>query len=129
MKRRRLNDVRLAITHKLQLPEHAVYFRIGLFEDGTPGEVFINLDQDGSGLGHAYHQIGVLLSMCLQSGWTVEMLHKKFSFVKGVPDGYTGNQFIRFANSIIDYLVRWMLSDEFKESVCKNKQICSENQS
>ena len=113
MNRKRLPDTRRAITHKLKLENKNIYFRIGLYEDSTPGEVFIIIDQDESGLGCAYNCLGIAISMLLQTGWTIDDLHKKFSFVKGEPSGFTRNEQVPNANSIVDYLVRYMKSDSF----------------
>src|SRR5207253_1349506 len=48
--RRRLSDTRAALTHKFSIEGHECYITVGLFEDGTPGELFISMAKEGSTL-------------------------------------------------------------------------------
>ena len=45
--RRRLPETRTAVTHKFDIAGHEGYLTIGLFEDGTPGEMFITMAKEG----------------------------------------------------------------------------------
>ena len=115
--RQRLVPTRPSVTTKLKLPYRddtiTFYFTIGLFLDCKPGEVFITVDNDHEGLGSAYHSLGIALSMLFQSGWTIKELSKKFGFIQSVPNGFTGNPALSNAKSVVDYLVRWLETDEF----------------
>ena len=118
MERKKLNDTRSSITHKLSLPEFPnCYFIIGLYEDGRPGELFIRISHDE--LGGAYEAFSIAVSMLFQSGWSVEDLAKKFAHMRFKPDGMTGNKSVPIAKSIPDYLFRWLQSDEFKQAAKK----------
>jgi len=116
--RQRLVPTRPSVTTKLKLPyrddDITFYFTIGLFLDGKPGEVFITVDNDHEGLGSAYHSLGIALSMLFQSNWTIAELVKKFAFIRSVPSGFTSNPELPNATSVVDYLVRWLETDEFK---------------
>ncbi len=106
--RRKLPDERKAITHKFDVAGHEGYVTVGLYEDGTPGEIFLVLAKEGStisGLADAFAQA---VSYCLQYGVPLEILVYKFSHVRFEPAGMTKNPDLRFAESIVDYVFRWM---------------------
>ena len=106
--RHRLSSTRQAITHKFNVGGHKGYMTVGMFEDGTPGELFITMAKEGSTIGGLMDTIGTLTSLSLQYGVSVETLTKKFSHQRFEPSGFTNNPEIKTASSIIDYVFRWM---------------------
>ena len=106
--RRRLPDTRQAITHKFNIGGHEGYMTVGMFEDGTPGELFVTMAKEGSTIGGLMDTIGTLTSLSLQYGVDIKTLAKKFSHQRFEPSGFTGNPEIKTASSIIDYVFRWM---------------------
>jgi ribonucleoside-diphosphate reductase alpha chain len=106
--RRRLPDTREAVTHKFDIAGHEGYLTVGLFEDGSPGELFITMAKEGSTIGGLMDSVGTLTSMAFQYGVPVEALVKKFAHQRFEPSGFTKNPEIRNASSIIDYVFRWM---------------------
>ncbi|MDW8381211.1 MAG: vitamin B12-dependent ribonucleotide reductase [Verrucomicrobiota bacterium] len=106
--RRRLPETRKAITHKFDIAGHEGYLTVGLFEDGTPGELFITMAKEGSTIGGLMDAIGTLTSLALQYGVPLEALVKKFAHQRFEPSGFTKNPLIRNASSITDYVFRWM---------------------
>jgi ribonucleoside-diphosphate reductase alpha chain len=106
--RRRLPDTRTAVTHKFDIAGHEGYLTVGLFEDGTPGELFITMAKEGSTIGGLMDSIGTLTSMAFQYGVPIEALVKKFAHQRFEPSGFTKNPEIRNASSITDYVFRWM---------------------
>jgi ribonucleoside-diphosphate reductase alpha chain len=106
--RRLLPDTRPSQTHKFRIGGSKGYVTVGQFEDGTPGEVFIQMSKAGSTVNGLMDTIGVLLSLNLQYGVPLETLVKKFSHVRFEPEGMTRNQDIPMAKSVIDYLARWL---------------------
>ncbi|MBI3320823.1 MAG: vitamin B12-dependent ribonucleotide reductase [Candidatus Omnitrophica bacterium] len=106
--RRRLPDERQAITHKFSLGGHEGYLTVGLFEDGTPGEIFIVMSKEGSTLSGVMDCFATTVSLALQYGVPLKVLVNKFSHVRFEPSGVTNNKEIRFAKSVIDYIFRWM---------------------
>jgi len=106
--RRRLSDTRTALTHKFDIAGHEGYLTVGLFEDGSPGELFITMAKEGSTIGGLMDGIGTLTSLALQYGVPLEALVKKFAHVRFEPSGFTKNPEIRNAASITDYVFRWM---------------------
>jgi ribonucleoside-diphosphate reductase alpha chain len=106
--RRRLPDTRHALTHKFDVGGHEGYITVGLYEDGTPGEVFITMAKEGSTIGGLMDTIATLVSVALQYGVPVESLVRKFEHVRFEPAGMTRNQDIPFAKSPVDYIFRWL---------------------
>ena len=106
--RRKLSETRKAVTHKFDIAGHEGYLTVGLFEDETPGELFITMAKEGSTIGGLMDSIGTLTSMALQYGVPLEALVKKFAHQRFEPSGFTKNPEIRNASSITDYVFRWM---------------------
>ena len=104
--RRRLADTRESITHKFSIAGSEGYITIGKFDDGQPGEVFIQMAKAGSTINGLMDTVGTLVSLCLQYGVPLETLVKKFSHVRFEPEGMTKNPHIPFAKSVIDYVAR-----------------------
>ena len=106
--RRRLPATRNSITHKFSVGGHDGYITVGLFEDGTPGELFISMAKEGSTIGGLMDVIGTETSMGLQYGVPLEVLVEKFSHSRFEPSGWTPNPDIPVAKSIVDYIFRWL---------------------
>ena len=106
--RRRLPGTRTALTHKFDIAGHEGYLTVGLFEDGSPGELFVTMAKEGSTIGGLMDSIGTLTSMALQYGVPLSALVKKFAYQRFEPSGFTKNPDIRNATSITDYVFRWM---------------------
>jgi len=106
--RHRLPDTRRALTHKFDIAGHEGYITVGLYEDGSPGELFITMAKEGSTIGGLMDTIGTLVSLAFQYGVPIETLVKKFAHQRFEPSGFTKNPDIPIAKSITDYLFRWM---------------------
>ncbi len=106
--RRRLPDTRHSLTHKFSIGGTEGYLTVGKFEDGSPGEVFIQMAKAGSTINGLMDTIGTLLSMCLQYGVPLETIVKKFAHIRFEPEGLTRNPDIPMAKSVVDYLARWL---------------------
>lgn len=104
--RRKLPDTRDSLTHKFSIAGSEGYITVGKFEDGQPGEVFIQMAKAGSTINGLMDTVGTLVSLCLQYGVPLEALVKKFSHVRFEPEGMTKNPHIPFAKSVIDYVAR-----------------------
>ncbi|NLW87917.1 MAG: vitamin B12-dependent ribonucleotide reductase [Planctomycetes bacterium] len=106
--RHRLPATRPSITHKFDVANHEGYLNVGLFEDGSPGELFITMSKEGSTVGGMMDAFATAISLCLQYGVPLEALVKKFTHQRFEPSGMTSNRDIPFAKSIVDYIFRWM---------------------
>lgn len=107
-KRNRMPDTRTAITHKFDVAGHEGYLTVGFFENGMPGELFVQMAKEGSTIGGLMDTIGTLTSVALQYGVPLSTLVNKFSHQRFEPSGFTKNPKIRQATSVIDYVFRWM---------------------
>jgi ribonucleoside-diphosphate reductase alpha chain len=108
--RRRLPDDRPAITHKFSIAGHEGYITVGMFDDGTPGEIFLVVAKEGSTISGLMDAFATSISLALQYGVPLKALIDKFSHMRFEPSGYTKNREIPFAKSIMDYLFRWLAS-------------------
>jgi ribonucleoside-diphosphate reductase alpha chain len=108
--RRKLPDERVAMTHKFSIEGQEGYVTVGLYEDGTPGELFITMAKEGSTLSGVMDAFATAISLTLQYGVPLEFLVNKFSHVRFEPAGWTANPQIPYAKSIIDYIFRWLAS-------------------
>ena len=106
--RRRLPDERQAITHKFSIAGHEGYITVGMFEDGTPGEIFIVMSKEGSVVSGLVDSFATAISLAIQYGVPLKVLVDKFSHARFEPSGITNNPEIRFAKSVMDYIFRWL---------------------
>ncbi len=106
--RRRLPATRHSLTHKFSVGGHEGYITVGLFEDGTPGELFVTMAKEGSTIGGLMDTIGTLTSMGLQYRVPLDVLVNKFSHQRFEPAGWTHNPDIPNAKSVVDYIFRWL---------------------
>ncbi len=106
--RHRMPDTRMSLTHKFEIAGHEGYITVGLYEDGQPGELFIQMSKEGSTIGGLMDTVATLTSMALQYGVPLESLVKKFAYQRFEPSGFTKNPDIRNASSITDYVFRWL---------------------
>jgi ribonucleoside-diphosphate reductase alpha chain len=106
--RRKLPDERNSITHKFDVSGHEGYITVGLFDDGTPGEIFLVMAKEGSTISGFADAFAQAVSYCLQYGVPLQTLVDKFSHSRFEPSGMTKNPEVRFAKSIVDYIFRWM---------------------
>ncbi|MCL4308875.1 MAG: vitamin B12-dependent ribonucleotide reductase [Candidatus Thermoplasmatota archaeon] len=110
--RERLPDERRAITHHFSVGGHDGYVTVGLYPDGRPGEIFFRVTKEGSTVNGLMDSLGISMSMALQHGVPLKDLVRKLAHMRFEPAGATNNPKIRFAQSIPDYVARW-LSLEF----------------
>jgi ribonucleoside-diphosphate reductase alpha chain len=106
--RRKLPDERQSVTHKFSVAGHEGYVMVGLYEDGTPGEIFITMSKEGSTISGLMGAFATMVSFSLQYGVPLEFLVKKFAHTRFEPAGFTGNKEIPVAKSILDYIFRWL---------------------
>ncbi len=106
--RRKLPDERQSVTHKFSIGGHEGYITVGLYEDGTPGEVFISMAKEGSTISGLMDSFATSISYALQYGVPLKFFVDKFSHVRFEPSGWTGNPQVPYAKSIMDYIFRWL---------------------
>ncbi|MCC2669343.1 MAG: ribonucleoside-diphosphate reductase class [Armatimonadetes bacterium] len=106
--RRRLPAERHSVTHKFSVGGHEGYIHVGLYEDGTPGEIFVTMSKEGSTISGMMDAFATSVSLALQYGVPLEVMVRKYAHMRFEPAGWTPNPDIPFAKSIMDYIFRWM---------------------
>ncbi len=106
--RRRLPEDRVEVGRKFRVGEYEGYIHVGLYEDGTPGDIFVDIAKEGTTLAGLMNSIMISVSLGLQYGVPLEVYVSKFSHMRFEPSGMTNDADIRVAKSIVDYIFRWM---------------------
>jgi ribonucleoside-diphosphate reductase alpha chain len=105
---RKMPVERKALTHKFRIAGHEGYITVGMYNDGMPGEIFINMSKEGSTVSGLMDAFARAISYALQYGVPLEVLVNKFTHTRFEPSGFTGNPEIPYAKSITDYIFRWL---------------------
>ncbi len=106
--RHRLPDERASVTHKFSIAGHEGYITVGLYPTGQPGEIFIKMAKEGSTVSGLMDAFATSISLALQHGVPLKVLCEKFAHTRFEPSGWTGNEQIGYAKSLMDYIFRWL---------------------
>ena len=106
--RHRLPEERASITHKFSIAGHEGYITVGLYPTGQPGEIFIKMAKEGSTVSGLMDAFATSISLALQHGVPLRVLCEKFAHTRFEPSGWTGNEQIGYAKSLMDYIFRWL---------------------
>jgi ribonucleoside-diphosphate reductase alpha chain len=106
--RHKLQEERASITHKFNIGGHEGYITVGLYPDGSPGELFITMAKEGSTVSGLMDSFALAVSISLQHGVPLKLFCEKFSHTRFEPSGWSHNPEIGFAKSIMDYIFRWL---------------------
>ncbi|VTT96370.1 ribonucleoside-diphosphate adenosylcobalamin-dependent : Ribonucleoside-diphosphate reductase subunit alpha OS=Melioribacter roseus (strain JCM 17771 / P3M-2) GN=MROS_2107 PE=4 SV=1: Ribonuc_red_2_N: Ribonuc_red_lgC: Ribonuc_red_lgC: TSCPD [Gemmataceae bacterium] len=106
-RRRRLPDRRAGYTQKARIGTHKMYIRTGEYDDGTLGEIFIDMHKEGAAFRSMTNCFAIAVSLGLQHGVPLEEYLDAFLFTRFEPNGIVqGNPYIKMSTSIIDYIFR-----------------------
>ncbi len=106
-KRRRLPDRRAGYTQKARIGNHKIYLRTGEYEDGTLGEIFLDMHKEGAAFRSMTNCFAIAVSLGLQHGVPLDEYIDAFLFTRFEPNGTVqGNPHIKMTTSIIDYIFR-----------------------
>ncbi len=106
-KRRRLPYRRAGYTQKAKLGGHTVYLRTGEYDDGTLGELFLDMHKEGAAFRSLMNCFAIAVSLGLQHGVPLEEFVEAFVFTRFEPNGIVvGNPRIKMSTSLIDYIFR-----------------------
>jgi len=107
MERERLPDRRTGYIQKATVGGHKVYLHTGEFESGRLGEIFIDMHKEGAAFRSLMNNFAIAISIGLQYGVPLDEFVEAFVFTRFEPSGpVVGNDRIKFANSILDYIFR-----------------------
>jgi ribonucleoside-diphosphate reductase alpha chain len=106
-RRRRLPDRRAGYTQKTRIGNHKMYLRTGEYDDGTLGEIFVDMHKEGAAFRSMTNCFAIAVSLGLQHGVPLEEFVDAFVFTRFEPNGVIqGNPHIKMSTSIIDYIFR-----------------------
>ena len=106
--RRRLPDERPSITKKFSVAGVEGYFTVGLYDDGSPGELWVVMAKEGSTLSGFADAFATMVSIALQYGIPLDVMANKFRYSRFEPSGFTNDKNIPLATSIVDYIFNWL---------------------
>jgi ribonucleoside-diphosphate reductase alpha chain len=105
--RRRLPHRRKGYTQKAIVGGHKVYLRTGEYEDGSLGEIFIDMHKEGAAFRSLMNNFAIAISIGLQYGVPLEEYVDAFTFTRFEPSGMVeGNDMIKMSTSVLDYIFR-----------------------
>lgn len=102
--RHEMPKVRNSKTFSFRVGDSKGFFTVGEYEDGTPGELFINTSKHGSTLRGLLDAFGISISYGLQHGVPLKSYVRALRHMGFAPSGITDDDQIRTASSIIDYI-------------------------
>ena len=106
-KRRRMPDRRGGYTQKAVVGGHKVYLRTGNYDDGSIGEIFVDMHKEGAAFRSLMNNFAIAVSLGLQHGVPLEEYVDAFTFTRFEPNGpVQGHENIKMATSILDYIFR-----------------------
>ncbi len=106
-KRRPLPSRRGGYTQKAMIGGHKIYLRTGEYEDGTLGEIFLDMHKEGAAFRSLMNCFAIAISLGLQHGVPLEEFVEAFLFTRFEPNGPVNlNDHIKMSTSIIDYIFR-----------------------
>ena len=131
IKKRNLPATRASITHKVKIEGIDIFFTIGLFEDGTPGEIFARASKLGSSMTGMLDSWAINFSIALQNGVPLDTLCRHHEGTRFEPCGLTNNKKIPSCTSVPDYIANWLrkqflVKDDKSEQSTDSGQYCPE---
>ncbi len=110
--REKLPNERAGFTHQFIIRAgddvYEGYITTGLYADGRLGEIFVKMDRQGSQVSGFLDSWAIAVSLLLQMGMPVDDIARKYSGMSFQPSGITDNPKIRFAQSPVDYIARYL---------------------
>ena len=105
--RARLPKKRVGFTQEARVGGHKIFLRTGQYEDGTLGEIFIDMHKEGAAFRSLMNCFAMSVSIGLQYGVPLSTYVDQFTFTRFEPQGMVeGHPYVRMSTSIVDYLFR-----------------------
>jgi ribonucleoside-diphosphate reductase alpha chain len=106
-KHRALPSKRKGYTQKATIGGHKLYIRTGEYEDGTLGEIFLDMHKEGAAFRSLMNCFAIAISLGLQYGVPLEEFVESFTLMRFEPNGpVSGHDQIKMASSLLDYIMR-----------------------
>lgn len=114
--KRKLPNRRRGITQKARVAGNKLFIRTGEYEDGTLGEIFLDMHKEGAAFRSLMNALAQAVSLGLQHGVPLETFVKQFTFTRFEPAGVVeGHPNIKMATSILDYIFRHLGIEYLKD--------------
>lgn len=105
--RRALPNRRTGYTQKAKIGGHSVFLRTGEYEDGSLGEIFLDMHKEGAAFRSILNSFAIAVSLGLQYGVPLEEYVDAFTFTRFEPNGMViGHDYLKMATSVLDYIFR-----------------------
>ena len=106
VEKKSLPSKRRGFTQKAKIGGQVIFLRTGEYQDGTLGEIFIDLAKEGSTLRSFMNCFAIAISVGLQYGVPLEEFVEKFVFTKFEPSGMVDHPNIKTTTSLVDFVFR-----------------------
>lgn len=105
--RRALPNRRKGYTQKAKIGGHSIFLRTGDYEDGTLGEIFLDMHKEGAAFRSILNSFAIAVSLGLQYGVPLEEYVEAFTFTRFEPNGMVnGHDYLKMSTSVLDYIFR-----------------------
>jgi ribonucleoside-diphosphate reductase alpha chain len=105
--RKGLPNRRAGYTQKAKIGGHSIFIRTGEYDDGTLGEIFLDMHKEGAAFRSLLNSFAIAVSLGLQYGVPLEEYVDAFTFSRFEPNGIVqGHDYVKMATSVIDYIFR-----------------------
>jgi len=121
--RRRLPPTRKGKIHKFHIGGHKGYVIVGEYDDGSLGEIFLNMGKEGGTVSGFADQWGVVISIALQYGIPLSVFINAGKGTRFDPSGITDNENIHFSTSVIDYVLKFLETDYNRKNLAKEDEV------
>ncbi len=106
-KKRSMPARRRGYTQKARVGGHNIFLRTGEYDDGSLGEIFIDMHREGAAFRSLMNCFAIAISIGLQHGVPLEQYVEKFVFTRFEPNGPVGgHRYIKMVTSMVDYIFR-----------------------
>lgn len=106
VERKKLPSRRVGFTQKAKIGGQTVFVRTGNYDDGTLGEIFVDMHKEGASFRSLMNCFAISVSIGLQYGVPLEEFVNKFTFTRFEPSGMVDHPNIKNASSVVDYIFR-----------------------
>jgi len=115
--RKPLPNRRMGYTQKAKIGGHSIFIRTGEYEDGSLGEIFLDMHKEGAAFRSLLNSFAITVSLGLQYGVPLEEYIDAFTFSRFEPNGIVqGHDYVKMATSVIDYVFRDLAISYLKRS-------------
>ncbi|HEY9055154.1 MAG TPA: vitamin B12-dependent ribonucleotide reductase, partial [Rectinemataceae bacterium] len=105
--RKSLPNRRKGYTQKAKIAGHSVFLRTGEYDDGSLGEIFLDMHKEGAAFRSILNSFAIAVSLGLQYGVPLEEYIDAFTFTRFEPNGMVqGHDYLKMATSVLDYIFR-----------------------